>query len=74
MRAGNNMPPIAAKIGSVACLREDNSPTRTSRLISKPTTKKKIAIRPSLIQCIRSISNFLSPKLIANFSYQISCK
>ena len=30
------------------------SPSTSSRLISRPTTKKKIAIRPSLTQCCRS--------------------
>ncbi|MCG3142185.1 MAG: hypothetical protein HDKAJFGB_03581 [Anaerolineae bacterium] len=43
------MPPSAAKTGSNALLGEDSSPTATSRLISKPTTRKNNAIKPSLI-------------------------
>jgi len=43
------MPPTAAAIGNIALRRSANSPTRNSRLISRPTPKKKIAIRPSLI-------------------------
>ena len=51
------MPPSAAKIGSAACRTEASSPTRISRLISSPTTKKNTAIRPSLIQwCSDSVS------------------
>ena len=37
--------------GNEAVFRFDNAPRTTSRLISSPTRKKKIAIRPSLIQC-----------------------
>ena len=37
-------------MGSVARRTEASSPTRTSRLISRPTTRKKMAMRPSLIQ------------------------
>ncbi len=41
---------MAAMIGSAAARGSDSSPTSSSRLISRPTTKKKIAISPSLIQ------------------------
>jgi len=47
------MPPIAQKIGKSACFMFDNSPTKNSRLISKPTNKKKTAIKPSFTQCKR---------------------
>src|SRR6476659_1224607 len=43
------MPPIAAAIGTIAARGSRRSPSTISRLISRPTTKKKIAIRPSLI-------------------------
>ena len=51
MIAGTAMPPIAAAIGMAALRGEASSPTSSSRLISSPTTKKKITIRPSLTQC-----------------------
>lgn len=44
------MPPKAAVIGRRAFLSEERRPINSSRLISSPTTKKKITIRPSLIQ------------------------
>ena len=44
------MPPSAAAIGSAARRSSRSSPTTISRLTSSPTTKKKIAIRPSLTQ------------------------
>jgi hypothetical protein len=49
--AGRIAPPSAAKTGSAAALRSRNSPVTNSRLISSPTTKKKMAMRPSLTQC-----------------------
>ena len=48
--AGINIPPIAAIIGNDALLKLESSPSKSSRLISKPTKRKKIAINPSLIQ------------------------
>ena len=50
MRAGTIIPPNAANMGRAALLTERNSPTTTARLISRPTTKKKTAMRPSSIQ------------------------
>ncbi len=47
--AGRTAPPTAAVIGRAARRTDASSPTRTSRLISRPTTRKKIAISPSLI-------------------------
>ncbi len=38
-----------------------SSPETISLLISMPTTKKKMAIRPSLIQCARSCERVKSP-------------
>ena len=52
MAAGTNMPPNAANTGIAAFLMEESSPSINSRLISKPTTKKKMAIKPSLIQVV----------------------
>ena len=55
----------AAAKGSAACLGEASSPTSTSRLISRPTMKKKSAINPSLIQCrndrLKSTEPHVSP-------------
>jgi hypothetical protein len=48
--AGTTMPPMAAATGSVALRNDESSPTTSSRLTSRPTTKKKITISPSLIQ------------------------
>ena len=48
--AGTTMPPSAATIGSAAWRRSRSSPCTASRLISSPMTKKKITIKPSLIQ------------------------
>src|SRR5438874_9808273 len=44
------MPPRAPAIGSATCAGCDSSPSTTSRLISSPTSRKKTAIKPSLIQ------------------------
>ena len=48
-RTGKSMPPHAPIIGSMAFLSDESSPTRISRLISRPTEKKKMLIRKSLI-------------------------
>jgi hypothetical protein len=48
--AGTTIPPTAATSGSMAREKELSSPSTSSRLISSPTTRKKIAIRPSLIR------------------------
>ena len=49
MITGIIIPPQAPIIGNRAFSFDDNSPTLISLLISKPTDKKKIAIRKSLI-------------------------
>ena len=54
------MPPTAAT-GNAALLNEDSSPTTSSRLISRPTTKKNTAISPSLIQWWRDNRKDASP-------------
>ena len=59
--AGTTAPPTAAATGSAAPRTEDSSPTSTSRLISRPTTKKNTAISPSLIQWVRSLETESSP-------------
>ena len=45
--AGATMPPTAAAMGSAARRGSRRSPATNSRLSSSPTTKKKIASRPS---------------------------
>ncbi len=45
------MPPSAAMIGRDARLMLESSPSTSSRLISRPTTKKKNVISKSLTQC-----------------------
>jgi len=49
-RAGNTMPPMAARIGRIATLMFESSPANTSLFISKPMIKKNMVISPSLIQ------------------------
>ena len=49
IRTGTIIPPHAPMIGSMALSLVDNSPTRISRLISRPTERKKMAMRKSLI-------------------------
>ena len=61
--AGRTIPPIAAKRGSRAAARVDSSPTVSSRFTSRPTTKKKIAMRPSLTRWRRSSEKRWSPTL-----------
>ncbi len=62
--AGNAMPPMDAPMGSRALRGLENSPPTNSRLSSRATTKKNMAIRPSLIRCSRSFSRMKSPTLI----------
>ena len=56
-----SIPPMAANTGRAACFIEDSSPTIISRLISRPTTKKNMAISPSFTQCSRDMLNEKSP-------------
>ena len=49
MMAGASMPPAAASTGRIARRTDDSCPQTISRLISSPTAKKKITIRPSLM-------------------------
>ncbi len=53
--AGAIIPPNAAMTGSAACFGSRSSPCVTSRLISRPATKKNSTIARSLIQS-RSVS------------------
>ena len=49
--AGTMTPPTAATTGTTALAGVRRSPTRNSRLSSRPATKKKMASRPSPAQC-----------------------
>jgi len=53
IKAGTIIPPIAAPIGRMVFLMSASSPPINSLFNSKPTTKKNIAIKPSLIQWCR---------------------
>ncbi len=55
------MPPAAPNAGSAIWERFESSPSSTSRLISRPTRKKKTAMRPSLIQRIRGFASLNRP-------------
>src|SRR5690554_3414706 len=59
MPAGMTAPPIAHNIGRAACRGVANAPPTTSRLISKPTSRKKMAIRPSLIHRARGYKRWI---------------
>ena len=48
MIAGTSMPPAAASTGRIAFRMEESCPQTISRLISRPTAKKKTTIRQSL--------------------------
>jgi hypothetical protein len=48
--AGTSMPPSAAASGSAALRKVASSPSKISRRISRPTTRKNTVIAPSLIQ------------------------
>ena len=54
--AGITTPPTAAITGRMAFLKEESSPQTTSRLISRPTVKKKTTIRISLMNFSMVIS------------------
>ncbi len=49
MTAGASMPPAAATTGRMACRTDERCPQTISRLISRPTVKKKTTIRQSLM-------------------------
>ena len=66
--AGTIIPPRAAIAGIAARLGSASSPSTNSRLISSPTTKKKIAIRPSFTQCSNDSSRWKSPNSISSRS------
>lgn len=51
IKAGNITPPAAENTGSSAFLTSESSPFKISLFISRPTRRKKTAIRPSLTQC-----------------------
>ena len=52
---GMSMPPHAPMIGNIAFFADESSPTSISRLISRPTERKNIAIKKSLITWISVI-------------------
>src|SRR5471032_2119405 len=56
------MPPIAPAIGRATWAGRDSSPSITSRLISKPTSRKNTAISPSLIHSSRGLLRPAVPK------------
>ena len=57
------MPPSAAMPGSTMREAPRNWPSSTSRLISRPTSRKNTAIRPSLIQCSTDSLRTTGPRL-----------
>ena len=61
MSAGTTMPPTAAATGMMVRLGVDNPPTSSSRLISRPTRKKKMAMSPSLIHRMAALDRTQSP-------------
>ena len=55
--AGTTIPPTAAMAGRAALRGSRSSPSTSSRLISRPTTKKNRVISPSFTQSRRSRSS-----------------
>jgi len=55
------MPPRAPAAGSASVGRLDSWPSATSRLISRPTSRKNTAIRPSLIQSSSGLASASAP-------------
>ena len=55
------MPPSAPTTGRATCEGCDSAPSTTSRLISSPTSRKKSAISPSLIQSRTDLSRTIGP-------------
>jgi hypothetical protein len=55
--AGTSIPPTAAMAGSAALRGSRSSPSTSSRLISRPATKKNRVISPSFTQSRRSRSS-----------------
>ena len=64
MQAGTIIPPKAAAKGRMANCFEESEPAINSCLISNPTKKKKITIRPSLTQWYKDILSSKFPKPI----------
>ena len=62
--AGTAIPAMAASTGMRRCRRSVSSPIASSRRISRPTTKKKNTMRPSLTQWRRSSVSVWSPRRI----------
>ena len=66
------MPPMAANAGNAIFCGLFKSPTTTSRFNSKPTNKKKMAIKPSFIH--NSSGLFISNLSIATVKFSVkSC-
>ena len=61
--AGTARPATAASTGTAALARSVSWPMVNSAITSRPTTKKKNVINPSLMRCLTVISKCISPKL-----------
>jgi hypothetical protein len=72
--AGTTIPPIAATAGNAARLGSLSSPTASSRFTSRPTTKKKTAISPSLTQWRSECFTTTSPTPIWSGIFQNASK
>jgi hypothetical protein len=57
-------------MGRLACFTEDSSPTSSSLFISRPTTKKKTAMRPSFIQWCMSFIRTDPPRVTPKVVFQ----
>ena len=61
--AGTTIPPTAATAGRIAERGARSSPVVSSRLISIPTSRKKIVISPSFTQNRRSVPSTCDPSV-----------
>jgi hypothetical protein len=62
--AADAMPPSAAPTGTMIRARSRSDPRSSSRLASRPTTRKKNVISPSLTQSRRCRASVWSPSEI----------
>ena len=60
------MPPSPATTGIAIRVRSRSSPRSSSRLASRPTTRKNSVISPSLTQPRRSVASSCPPRTIAS--------
>ena len=59
--AGTTIPPIAPNPGRIILRRSESSPSKNSRLSSRPTNRKNTAIKPSLTHINKGFASARAP-------------